>query len=45
LALVSPSHGDGGDNTCGVVLQQLRSSGKMMPSAGKTPAPAKQGKK
>ncbi|SHM20649.1 AsmA family protein [Rhodanobacter sp. OK091] len=45
LALVSPSHGDSGDNTCGVVLQQLRSSGKMMPSAGKTPAPAKQGKK
>ena len=33
LALVSPSHGDNGDNTCGVVLQQLRSSGKMMPSA------------
>jgi AsmA family protein len=36
LALVSPSHGDNGDNTCGVVLQRLRSSGKMMPSAKPT---------
>ncbi|MFC5582448.1 AsmA family protein [Rhodanobacter terrae] len=35
LALVSPSHGDNGDNTCNTVLQQLRSSGKMMPSAKK----------
>jgi AsmA family protein len=34
LALVVPSHGDAGDNTCRAVLQQLRSSGKMMP-AGK----------
>jgi len=34
LALVAPSHGDAGDNTCRAVLQQLRSSGKMMP-AGK----------
>ena len=33
LALVSPSHGDNGDNTCRAVLQQLRNSGKMMPSA------------
>jgi uncharacterized protein involved in outer membrane biogenesis len=33
LALMSPSHGDDGDNTCRAVLQQLRSSGKMMPSA------------
>ncbi len=45
LALMSPSHGDDGDNTCRAVLQQLRSSGKMMPTAGKTPIPAKQGKK
>jgi uncharacterized protein involved in outer membrane biogenesis len=30
LALVAPSHGDDGDNTCRTVLQQLRSSGKMM---------------
>ncbi|WP_426702656.1 AsmA family protein [Rhodanobacter sp. Col0626] len=36
LALVSPSHGDDGDNTCRAVLQQLRHSGKMMPSAKKT---------
>lgn len=35
LALVSPSHGDDGDNTCRAVLQQLRKSGKMMPSAKK----------
>jgi hypothetical protein len=45
LALMSPSHGDDGDNTCRAVLQQLRSSGKMMPTQGKTPVPAKQGKK
>ena len=32
LALVAPSHGDAGDNTCLAVLQQLRSSGKMMPA-------------
>jgi uncharacterized protein involved in outer membrane biogenesis len=31
LALVSPSHDN--DNTCRAVLQQLRSSGRMMPSA------------
>ena len=37
LALVAPSHGDAGDNTCRAVLQQLRSSGKMMP-AGKPAA-------
>ena len=37
LALVAPSHGDNGDNTCRTVLQQLRSSGKMMP-AGKPAA-------
>jgi uncharacterized protein involved in outer membrane biogenesis len=42
LALVSPSHGDDGDNTCRAVLQQLRSSGKMMPSTGKTPVTSKQ---
>jgi uncharacterized protein involved in outer membrane biogenesis len=34
LALIAPSHGDDGDNTCRTVLQQLRSSGTMMP-AGK----------
>ncbi len=45
LALVSPSHDDNGDNTCRAVLQQLRSTDKMMPSAGKTSAPKKQGKK
>jgi len=45
LALVSPSHDGDGDNTCRVVLQQLRSSGKMMPSTGKTSVPKKQGKK
>jgi hypothetical protein len=39
LALVAPSHGDDGDNTCRAVLQQLRQSGKMMPSA-KHPAAA-----
>ncbi|HWX67597.1 MAG TPA: AsmA family protein [Rhodanobacter sp.] len=39
LALVSPSHDGDGDNTCRTVLQQLRSSGKMMPT-GK-PAPKK----
>jgi hypothetical protein len=40
LALVAPSHDDAGDNTCRAVLQQLRSSGKMMP-AGKPAAKAK----
>lgn len=35
LALVSPSHDNDGDNTCRAVLQQLRSSGRMMPSAKK----------
>jgi hypothetical protein len=33
LALVAPSHDNDGDNTCRAVLQQLRSSGRMMPSA------------
>jgi uncharacterized protein involved in outer membrane biogenesis len=34
LALVVPSHdNDDGDNTCRAVLDQLRSSGKMMPTA------------
>jgi uncharacterized protein involved in outer membrane biogenesis len=33
LALVSPSRNDDNDNTCRAVLQQLRSSGRMMPSA------------
>ncbi len=37
LALVAPSHGDDRDNTCRTVLQQLRSSGTMMP-AGKPAA-------
>jgi uncharacterized protein involved in outer membrane biogenesis len=32
LALIAPSHDDG-DNTCRAVLQQMRRSGKMMPSA------------
>jgi len=32
LALVAPSHDNDGDNTCRTVLQQLRSSGRMMPS-------------
>lgn len=45
LALVSPSHDNDSDNTCRTVLQQLRGTGKMMPSAGKTLVPAKQGKK
>ncbi len=35
LALIAPSHGDDGDNTCRTVLQQLRSSGTMMPSGSK----------
>jgi uncharacterized protein involved in outer membrane biogenesis len=35
LALIAPSHGDDGDNTCRTVLQQLRSSGTMMPSSSK----------
>ncbi|EIM00253.1 AsmA family protein [Rhodanobacter denitrificans] len=33
LALVAPSHGDDGDNTCRAVLQQLRSSGKVIPAS------------
>jgi uncharacterized protein involved in outer membrane biogenesis len=37
LALVAPSHDTGNDNTCRVVLQQLRSSGRMMPSAKAAP--------
>jgi len=45
LALVSPSHDDNSDNTCRTVLQQLRSTDKMMPSAGKTLMTAKPGKK
>ena len=32
LALVAPSHDTGNDNTCRIVLQQMRSSGRMMPS-------------
>jgi AsmA family protein len=32
LALIAPSHDHDDDNTCRAVLQQLRSSGKMMPS-------------
>ena len=45
LALVSPSHDNDTDNTCRVVLQQLRSTGKMMPSTGKAPASSKPQKK
>jgi len=37
LALVAPSHGDDGDNTCRTVLEQLTSSGTTMP-AGKPAA-------
>ncbi|WP_108471474.1 AsmA family protein [Rhodanobacter thiooxydans] len=37
LALVAPSHDDERDNTCRVVLQQLRSSGTVLP-AGKPAA-------
>jgi len=37
LALVAPSHDNDGDNTCRAVLQQLRSSGKMMPAKPKSP--------
>jgi uncharacterized protein involved in outer membrane biogenesis len=37
LALVAPSHGGDGDNTCRTVLQQLRHSGKMMPSTKPPP--------
>ncbi|OOG61660.1 hypothetical protein B0E46_17095 [Rhodanobacter sp. B04] len=33
LALVAPSHDTGNDDTCRIVLQQLRSSRKMMPPA------------
>ncbi|OOG38378.1 AsmA family protein [Rhodanobacter sp. C05] len=40
LALVAPSHDTGNDNTCRIVLQQLRSSGRMMPS-NKAPAGSK----
>jgi uncharacterized protein involved in outer membrane biogenesis len=32
LALIAPSHDDETDNTCRTVLQQLRSSGKTMPT-------------
>ena len=32
LALISPSHGDDGKNTCRAVLQQLRITGKQMPA-------------
>lgn len=39
LALIAPSHGDDGDNTCRTVLQQLRSSGTMMPSSSKPKSP------
>ncbi|MDQ6646956.1 MAG: AsmA family protein, partial [Pseudomonadota bacterium] len=42
LALISPSHDNDGENTCRNVLQQLNTSGKMMPSAK---APAKPNKK
>ncbi len=35
LALVAPSHDNDGDNTCRAVLQQLRSSGRVMPSTRK----------
>ncbi|GAB2544279.1 AsmA family protein [Rhodanobacter koreensis] len=39
LALVAPSHDNHADNTCSVVLQQLRSSGRLMPTlkAAKNP--------
>src|SRR6185437_11548333 len=37
LALVAPSHDKDNDNTCRAVLQQLRSSGKMMPTKPKSP--------
>jgi len=35
LALIAPSHDEEGENTCRAVLEQLRHSGKMMPSAKK----------
>lgn len=41
LALIAPSHDNDTDNTCRTVLQQLRSSGKMMPSAKRNAAPRK----
>jgi AsmA family protein len=37
LALIAPSHDNDSDNTCREVLQQLRSSGRMMPSAKSAP--------
>ncbi|MGH8159004.1 MAG: AsmA family protein [Rhodanobacter sp.] len=37
LALVAPSHDTSNDNTCRIVLQQMRSSGKMMPSSKGSP--------
>ena len=42
IALIAPSHDkdDGGDNTCRVVLDQLRSSGKISPPATSSSAPA-----
>ncbi len=41
LALIAPSHDNDTDNTCRTVLQQLRSSGKMMPSDKHNAAPRK----
>lgn len=35
LALMAPSHDTSSENTCRTVLQQLRSSGKMMPATSK----------
>jgi uncharacterized protein involved in outer membrane biogenesis len=35
LALMAPSHDTSSENTCRSVLQQLRSSGKMMPATNK----------
>jgi hypothetical protein len=35
LALMAPSHDTSSENTCRSVLQQLRSSGKMMPATSK----------
>ena len=42
IALIAPSHDndDGGDNTCRVVLDQLRSSGNISPPVKPSPAPA-----
>jgi uncharacterized protein involved in outer membrane biogenesis len=39
LALIAPSHDQEGENTCRAVLDQLRHSDKMTPSAGKTRQP------